>query len=50
MGALIGIAIQLIVTAVGLAVTLLIWTVRLTFLLVGALVSTGRLALGLGRH
>ena len=50
MGALIGIAIQLAVMAVGLTITLLIWTMRLMLMLVGAVIAAGRLALGLRHH
>lgn len=37
MGALIGIAVQLTMLAIGLMITLMVWTVRLTIVLVGAL-------------
>lgn len=37
MGALIGIAVQLTFVAVGLLITLMVWTVRLMIVLLGAL-------------
>lgn len=39
MGALIGLAIQLTMLAIGLTITLIIWTVRLTIMLLGALAA-----------
>lgn len=36
--------------AIGLTITLLIWTVRLILMLVTAVIATGRLALGLRHH
>lgn len=49
-GAFIGIAIQLALIAVGLAITLLVWTVRLMLGLLAVIASTGRLVLGTRRR
>jgi hypothetical protein len=42
MGALIGVAIQLAFLAIGLTITLLIWTVRLMLMLAAAVVVIAR--------
>jgi hypothetical protein len=39
MGALIGLAIQLTMVAIGLMITLVVWMVRLTIMLVAAVVG-----------
>jgi hypothetical protein len=39
MGALIGIAIQMVVLAISLMITLVVWAVRLTMMLIGTLIA-----------
>ena len=47
---MIGIAIQLAVMAIGLTITLLVWTLRLALMLFGAVIAATRLALGLSHR
>ncbi|MGA8744720.1 MAG: hypothetical protein WB507_02515 [Solirubrobacterales bacterium] len=50
MGALLGIAIQLSLMAIGLTITLAVWTMRLALMVLGTVIALTRLAVRPRHH